>query len=167
LNSKNPLHARVHGAYCSSRRHRPSSSIEGIVVRQRTNEPLSGVDLELSREDTSAAPLAPGVAENFAFLLNYNSAPNVLIAAYLRHAPVDSRFKWGAACIGGCPQSQCYLLCHLRVGFKTVPGRAEHAFILDYAPADRGKYIEAFFSNIHWQAVEERLRSEVTPSAAA
>jgi hypothetical protein len=35
----------------------------------------------------------------------------------------DSRFKWGAACIGGRPRSQCYLLCHLRVGFKTtVPG---------------------------------------------
>ena len=27
----------------------PPSSIEGIVVRQGTNEPLGGVDLELSR----------------------------------------------------------------------------------------------------------------------
>jgi Fe-Mn family superoxide dismutase len=26
----------------------------------------------------------------------------------------------------------------------------EHAFILDYKPAERGKYIEAFFSNIDW-----------------
>jgi Fe-Mn family superoxide dismutase len=44
----------------------------------------------------------------------------------------------------------------------------EHAFILDYAPADRPKYIEAFFSNINWQAVEGRLRTElITPSAAA
>jgi len=44
----------------------------------------------------------------------------------------------------------------------------EHAFILDYAPADRPKYIEAFFSNINWQAVEGRLRSKrITPSAAA
>lgn len=33
----------------------------------------------------------------------------------------------------------------------------EHAFLLDYKPAERPKYIEAFFSNIHWQAVEERL----------
>ena len=34
----------------------------------------------------------------------------------------------------------------------------EHAFILDYAPADRPKYIEAFFSNIDWAAVEQRLQ---------
>jgi superoxide dismutase, Fe-Mn family len=44
----------------------------------------------------------------------------------------------------------------------------EHAFILDYAPADRPKYIEAFFSNINWQAVESRLRADlISPSAAA
>jgi len=34
----------------------------------------------------------------------------------------------------------------------------EHAFLLDYAPADRPKYIEAFFSNIDWHAVEGRLQ---------
>ena len=34
----------------------------------------------------------------------------------------------------------------------------EHAFIRDYAPADRPKYIEAFFSNIDWAACEQRLR---------
>ena len=33
----------------------------------------------------------------------------------------------------------------------------EHAFIKDYAPADRPKYIEAFFSNINWDAVNDRL----------
>jgi Fe-Mn family superoxide dismutase len=33
----------------------------------------------------------------------------------------------------------------------------EHAFIRDYAPADRPKYIEAFFSNISWAACDERL----------
>ena len=33
----------------------------------------------------------------------------------------------------------------------------EHAFIKDYAPADRLKYIEAFFSNIDWSAVSGRL----------
>src|SRR5436305_10460245 len=35
----------------------------------------------------------------------------------------------------------------------------EHAFILDYKPADRPKYIEAFFSNIDWNAVEQRLKA--------
>ena len=33
----------------------------------------------------------------------------------------------------------------------------EHAFLLDYAPADRPKYIEAFFQNIDWDAVNARL----------
>ena len=34
----------------------------------------------------------------------------------------------------------------------------EHAFLLDYKPAERPKYIEAFFSNIAWAAVEKRLQ---------
>lgn len=34
----------------------------------------------------------------------------------------------------------------------------EHAFILDYAPADRPEYIEAFFQNIDWDAVNARLK---------
>jgi Fe-Mn family superoxide dismutase len=33
----------------------------------------------------------------------------------------------------------------------------EHAFLLDYKPADRAKYIEAFFANIDWKTVEKRL----------
>jgi Fe-Mn family superoxide dismutase len=34
----------------------------------------------------------------------------------------------------------------------------EHAFLLDYKPAERSKYIEAFFSNIDWNGVEQRLK---------
>ena len=37
----------------------------------------------------------------------------------------------------------------------------EHAFLLDYKPAERPKYIEAFFSNINWNAVEDRLKKRV------
>jgi Fe-Mn family superoxide dismutase len=33
----------------------------------------------------------------------------------------------------------------------------EHAFLLDYKPSERPKYIEAFFSNVDWAAVESRL----------
>ncbi len=33
----------------------------------------------------------------------------------------------------------------------------EHAFIKDYAPVDRPKYIEAFFSNVDWDVVNGRL----------
>ena len=36
----------------------------------------------------------------------------------------------------------------------------EHAFLLDYKPAERPKYIEAFFSNLNWQTVEERLSAK-------
>ena len=32
----------------------------------------------------------------------------------------------------------------------------EHAFLLDYKPADRPKYIDAFVSNVDWDAVEKR-----------
>lgn len=34
----------------------------------------------------------------------------------------------------------------------------EHAFIKDYAPADRPKYIEAFHANINWDEVNNRLK---------
>ena len=34
----------------------------------------------------------------------------------------------------------------------------EHAFLLDYKPAERPKYIDAFFSNIAWDMVENRLK---------
>jgi Fe-Mn family superoxide dismutase len=33
----------------------------------------------------------------------------------------------------------------------------EHAFMLDYAPAERAKYIDAFFANVDWDAVNERF----------
>ena len=32
----------------------------------------------------------------------------------------------------------------------------EHAFLLDYKPAERPKYIEAFMSNVDWDSVERR-----------
>src|ERR1051326_4913707 len=35
----------------------------------------------------------------------------------------------------------------------------EHAFLLDYKPAERPKYIEAFFSNIDWATVEQRVKT--------
>jgi len=40
----------------------------------------------------------------------------------------------------------------------------EHAFILDYAPSQRPKYIDAFLANTDWEAVDHRL---VTPDARA
>lgn len=37
----------------------------------------------------------------------------------------------------------------------------EHAYMIDYKPAERDKYIDAFFSNLNWPAVEARLLREV------
>ena len=34
----------------------------------------------------------------------------------------------------------------------------EHAYLLDYKPADRPKYIEAFLSNVDWDAVDQRMK---------
>lgn len=38
----------------------------------------------------------------------------------------------------------------------------EHAFILDYAPADRKKYIEAFFANLNWAVIEKRFADAIS-----
>jgi Fe-Mn family superoxide dismutase len=42
----------------------------------------------------------------------------------------------------------------------------EHAFLLDYKPAERPKYIDAFFSNIDWSAVEQRMKGQPRPMGA-
>ncbi len=34
----------------------------------------------------------------------------------------------------------------------------EHAFLLDYKPSERGKYIDSFFSNVNWSQLDKRLR---------
>ena len=43
----------------------------------------------------------------------------------------------------------------------------EHAYLLDYKPAERPKYIEAFFSNIDWSMVEQRLQKQTGVRSAA
>jgi Fe-Mn family superoxide dismutase len=44
----------------------------------------------------------------------------------------------------------------------------EHAFLLDYKPSERSKYIEAFFSNVNWDSINSRLgaRKEGQKTAA-
>jgi len=43
----------------------------------------------------------------------------------------------------------------------------EHAFLLDYKPADRPKYIEAFMSNLDWDAVERRTQAVAPATSTA
>ncbi len=38
----------------------------------------------------------------------------------------------------------------------------EHAFMVDYKPAERAKYIDAFFDNVDWPTVEQRLTQQAT-----
>jgi Fe-Mn family superoxide dismutase len=43
----------------------------------------------------------------------------------------------------------------------------EHAFLLDYKPAQRGQYIEAFLSNTNWEVANARLANPAAVRAAA
>jgi Fe-Mn family superoxide dismutase len=43
----------------------------------------------------------------------------------------------------------------------------EHAFLLDYKPSERGKYIDAFFSNANWDVVNARLANPSAVRSAA
>jgi Fe-Mn family superoxide dismutase len=43
----------------------------------------------------------------------------------------------------------------------------EHAYLLDYKPADRPKYIDAFLSNVDWSAVDKRLQQCSAMAASA
>jgi Fe-Mn family superoxide dismutase len=36
----------------------------------------------------------------------------------------------------------------------------EHSYLLDYAPADKKKYTDAFFDNLNWSVVEDRFSSK-------
>ncbi len=38
----------------------------------------------------------------------------------------------------------------------------EHAYMLDYVPSEKKKYIEAFFANLNWSVIEENYKKSVT-----
>ena len=37
----------------------------------------------------------------------------------------------------------------------------EHAYMVDYVPADKKSYVEAFMENVNWEVIEKRFLSEV------
>jgi Fe-Mn family superoxide dismutase len=43
----------------------------------------------------------------------------------------------------------------------------EHAYLLDYRPADRGKYVDAFFANVDWDAIDARMQRTTHSRATA
>jgi hypothetical protein len=48
---------------------------------------------------------------------------------------------------------------HICCSFQKRSGSG-NAFLLDYKPAERAQYIDAFFANIDWNAVEQRMISQ-------
>jgi Fe-Mn family superoxide dismutase len=42
----------------------------------------------------------------------------------------------------------------------------EHAFLLDYKPSERGKYIDAFMANVDWGCIEKRMEAVHVTAAA-
>ena len=42
----------------------------------------------------------------------------------------------------------------------------EHAFMVDYVPAEKKNYVEAFFANLNWTVVEKRFDEAMKMSAA-
>ncbi|MHB1769572.1 MAG: superoxide dismutase [Minisyncoccota bacterium] len=42
----------------------------------------------------------------------------------------------------------------------------EHAFMVDYVPAEKKNYIDAFFANLNWSVVEKRFDEAIRMSAA-
>ena len=43
----------------------------------------------------------------------------------------------------------------------------EHAFLLDYKPADKAKYMDVFISNVDWDAVDQRFKAAATQRPVA
>ena len=37
----------------------------------------------------------------------------------------------------------------------------EHAYMIDYVPADKKSYVEAFLENVNWDTVEKRFLKQV------
>ena len=37
----------------------------------------------------------------------------------------------------------------------------EHAYYLDYIPAEKKKYVEAFFANLNWEVIEENFKKAI------
>ena len=38
-------------------------------------------------------------------------------------------------------------------------GGEEHAYMVDYVPAEKKTYVEAFLANVNWTVVEARIKS--------
>jgi hypothetical protein len=109
-----------------------SASIEGIVVRLGTNEPLAEVDVELSRvEGTTNAPVTPAAVEFFRTVLSgggpFGDAPPAVIASEVQYVKTGSNGRFTFRNL----KAGTYRLVAARVA--TRPGGA-------YYPAEYGQH---------------------------
>jgi hypothetical protein len=100
-----------------------TASVQGIVLKLGTNDPIAGVEVELTRlEGTARAPLARGALETYHQLFsvggNLGSAPPAAIAPEVKYAVTnsDGRFVFQNLKEGK------YRLVSARVGGAFVPG---------------------------------------------
>ena len=56
--------------------------------------------------------------------------------------------------------------CTARSIYKGEQASISQRRSVHYAPADRQKYIDAFFSNVDWEAVQGRFKKEIIAPAA-
>jgi uncharacterized protein (DUF2141 family) len=102
-----------------------TASIEGVVVKIGTNEPIADADLELSRiEGTPAAPLNPGAAELFAAVLFGSNPPGLggaeppsQIAPEIKYAKTSADGKFSFTDL----KEGKYRLAAIRVGSNYFP----------------------------------------------
>ena len=102
-----------------------TASIEGVVVKIGSNEPIADADLELSRiEGTTAAPLNPGAAELFAAVLFGSNPPGLggaepppQIAPEIKYAKTGADGKFSFTNL----KEGKYRLAAIRVGSSYFP----------------------------------------------
>jgi Fe-Mn family superoxide dismutase len=136
------------------------------LIRRRSFE-FDGMrlhELYFAQFEGGAKAPAAGSALAKAFEKDYHSMENLIGmvrgVAGMR-GPGWSLLYWDAQ--GG--QFFCNFVGEQHQGhFATLPiilalDVWEHAYILDYGAAGRGKYIDAFFKNLNWSVVEKRFEA--------
>lgn len=129
---------------------RKSFEFDGMRLHEYYFEQFEGGAKELSKESALGMQMEK---EYHQYFKEYFTAIGSMRGpgwAMLYYDPVGKQFQTGFA----GEQHQGH--------FVTLPiilalDVWEHAFLLDYGAAGKGKYIEAFFKNLNWSVIENRF----------
>jgi Fe-Mn family superoxide dismutase len=136
------------------------------LIRRRSFE-FGGMrlhELYFSQFEGGAKPISSGSALAQQLTKEYKNAEHVV--PYLKAVAGTRGPGW--AILYWDPQAKQFLAGfsgEQHMGhFATLPiilalDVWEHAYILDYGAAGRGKYIDAFFKNLNWKVLEDRFES--------